>query len=88
MTTKIQSTSIEQAVQAAIAAGNAVVEVSEGWTKVRQVVHMRDPLSPIVRNQLVAGGQLRYWSTDQTPHNRAEEGFTNDEDKVAISFPQ
>lgn len=88
MTTSILSTAIEQAAAAAIADGNSVAEVSEGWSKVRQVVHMRDRLSQRVREQLAADSRLRYWSTEKTPHNKAEEGFTSDEDKVSICFPR
>ena len=83
----IFSTAIEQAAAAAIADGNPVAEVSEGWTKMRQVVHMRERLSQRVRDQLAADPRLRYWSTDKTPNSRAEEGFTSDADKVSISFP-
>lgn len=82
----IQSTRIEKLVQFAVAHGNEVVEVSEGWTKVKQVVYMRRPLSPIVQD-LAASQGLRHWSADPTPHNKAEEGFTDDLDKVSISFP-
>ncbi|GBO48597.1 hypothetical protein PEC302107_22520 [Pectobacterium araliae] len=31
---------------------------------------------------------LRYFSTDKTPHNRADEGFICDEYKIAISYPK
>jgi hypothetical protein len=88
MTTAILSTAIEQAASVAVTDGNSVAEVSEGWTKVKQVVHMRDQLSPTVRQKLAADPRLRYWRTEPTPHNKAEEGFTSDEDKVAISFPR
>lgn len=88
MTTLILSTAVEQAAAAAIADGNSVAEVSEGWTKLRQVVHMRDRLSQRVRELLFADPRLRYWSTEKTPHNKAEEGFTSDADKVSISFPR
>lgn len=85
-TIMIQSTRIENLVQFAIADGNEVVEVSEGWTKVKQVVHMRRPLSPAIQDLATSQG-LRHWSVDPTPHNKAEEGFTDDLDKVSVSFP-
>lgn len=88
MNTSILSPAIEHAVQVAVGHGNAVTEVSEGWTKVKQVVHMRFPLNSTVRSLIATDPRLRYWSTVPTPHNKAEEGFTSDEDKVAISFPQ
>jgi hypothetical protein len=88
MNTTILSPAIEKAAQVAIGHGNAIIEISEGWTKVKQVVHMRDPISSQVRDLISADTRLRYWSSDATPHNRAEEGFTNDDDKVALSFPR
>jgi hypothetical protein len=84
----IKSTVIEQAVQLAVAIGNEVVEVSEGWTKVEQVVHMKRPLVASVREALMGESRLRHWTIDPTPHNAAEEGFTDDATKVAITFPQ
>jgi hypothetical protein len=84
----IKSTVIEQAVQLAVSAGNEVVEVSEGWTKVDQVIHMKKPLVVSVREVFMGDSRLRHWAIDPTPHNAAEEGFTDDATKVAITFPR
>jgi 2-methylcitrate dehydratase PrpD len=84
---KIESFAIEQAVQLAVTEGNAILEISEGWTQVRQVVHMRSAMSASVRNVLMADGQLRYWRASPTPHNASDEGFSDDAEKVAVSFP-
>ena len=70
-----------------LAGGNEVVETSEGWTKVRQVVHMRKPLTKAAREQ-ISLLPLRYWTTEPTPHNKAEEGFSDDVEKVAVTFPR
>lgn len=83
----IQSKSIEKIVHFALENGNEILEISEGWTKVNQVVHMRGPLSKEV-HEFAAREGLRHWTTDQTPHNRGEQGFTDDTEKVAISFPR
>ena len=82
------SRAIDAAVASAEAEGNAVSEISTGWTKVREVVHMQSPMTDVLRSLLERDFQLRYWSTQPTPHNKAEEGFTDDTEKVAISFPR
>lgn len=86
--TMIQSSAIESAVQLASSAGNEVIEISDGWTKVKQVVHMRRPLTEAIRSTLARDPRLRYWFTESTPHNAADEGFSDDIAKVAISFPR
>lgn len=80
---------IEEVVNIAIAAGNDVSEISEGWTKIKQVVHMKGQLSKTDRD-LIAAKQpsLRSWSTERTPHNRAEDGYTCDECCVGMTFPR
>lgn len=83
----IYSDTIIKAVQCAITDGNEVAEISEGWAKVKQVIHMRRPLTKTVREQIAHSG-LRYWSTEPTPHNKAEEGFTDDAERVAMTFPR
>lgn len=82
------SESIDKAVQEAVADGNAVADVSTGWTKVREVIMMEKPLSNRLRLLLDKNNRLRFWSTEATPHNRAEDGYTDDIDKVAIAFPR
>jgi 2-methylcitrate dehydratase PrpD len=84
---KIDSLAIEQAVSLAITEGNAIQEISDGWTQVKQVVHMKSAMSASTRKALMADGRLRYWSASPTPHNASDEGFTDDAEKVAVSFP-
>lgn len=84
----IQSSTIQDIVHCEAAERNEIVEISEGWTKVKQVVHMRNPLSQSVRKTALANQALRYWSTDSTPHDKATEGFTDDTNKVSIAFPR
>lgn len=72
----------------AVGAGNAVREITKGWTKVHQVVHMRDVLVPALRDDIQREvPSLRYWSTEGTPHNAPEEGFLCDEYGVGLVFP-
>ena len=84
----IKSSSIEAAAQAAIAHGNNIVEISEGWSKVKQVVHMQAPLTAEVRAALSLIVMLRHWAVEPTPHNAGEDGFTDDQNKVSIVFPR
>lgn len=85
----LKSPHINHAVAIATVAGNSIKEISDGWSKVDQVVHMSGSLTTDVR-QFIEKEEpsLRYWSTERTPHNPAEEGFTCDEYKVALSFPK
>jgi len=80
---------IDRAVQVAVNAGNSIQEISTGWSKVKQVVHMSRPLTAdVLRDIQSEVPSLRYWSSARTPHNPAEEGFTCDEDEVGLSFPK
>ena len=81
------SSSIDGAITAAEAEGNRIEQVSTGWSKMREVVHMAMPMSEGLRARMMEKDGLRFWSTEATPHNRAEEGFTDDIEKVSISFP-
>ena len=84
-----KSPNIDQAVQIAVAAGNAVKEISEGWSKVQQVVHMAERMPASVRDEIQRQiPTLRYWSSERTPHNPAEDGFICDAYHVGISFPK
>lgn len=81
------SPNIDLAVQIAIRDGNSVKEISEGWSKVKQVVHMNGKLSPLVRIEIQRQvPSLRYWVSDRTPHNAAEEGYICDDHLVGLTF--
>ena len=79
---------IDEAVEKARVFGNSVLEVSTGWSRVQRVIHMEKCLSSELRTELEQDPRLRYWKVDSTPHNRAEEGFTDDAEKESISFPR
>ena len=82
------STAIDAVIALAKANGNHVVEISTGWEKVRQVVHMALPMSQALHDAVAAEDELRFWTSDATPHNRATCGFIDDLEKVAIEFPK
>jgi hypothetical protein len=84
----IKSPYIDHAVQIAIGSDNSIREVSEGWSKVQQVVQMANRLTVAVRDEIQRQvPSLRYWSANRTPHNPAEEGFICDTYQVGLSFP-
>lgn len=85
---KIQALSISEAAQIAIEEGNVIEEISEGWTRVNQVVHMRNKMSLTVRERIQREvPSLRYCVSKRTPHSPPTEGFISDTDNVGISFP-
>lgn len=84
----LASPTIEAIARNAIADGNAIAEISEGWSKMKQVVHMRDPLDAALRSQLTADSSLHYCLVEPSPHNQAEECFTDEAERVSISFPR
>jgi len=81
------SQAVNEAVQKALLAGNAVEEKADSWEKVREVVHMRKRLDAQLREELKGDKRLRYWSDRGSPHNRPAEGFLDEQAKVAIEFP-
>lgn len=82
------SPEIDQAIQIAVAAGNSVHEIYREWSKMKQVVYMTLPLDDAARDEIKRQvPSLRHWTAERTPHNAAEEGFTCDKHKVAMSFP-
>ena len=82
-----QSAAINDAIAVAETEGNVLVEVSTGWSKVAEVAFMRDPIGPMSRARLDQDTRLRSWRAAKTPHNRGDEGYTDDVSKVSISFP-
>jgi hypothetical protein len=82
------STAIDAAISLVEAEGSTVRDILTGWTKIREVVYINEPMTDALRSRLAADPRLRYWVTKSTPHNKREEGFTDDTEKVSISFPK
>jgi hypothetical protein len=82
------SISVLRAVEIAIEEGNALAEISEGWSGIRQVVHLATELSALTRQRIESEvPSLRYWRSPGTPHNPATCGFVSDDDGTGLSFP-
>ncbi|WP_263062898.1 hypothetical protein [Dickeya dadantii] len=80
---------IDHAIDLSLAEGNLVQEISNGWSNLEQVIFFSKKMSPELRVKIKSEvPTLRYFSTDRTPHNKADEGFICDEYKVAISYPK
>ncbi|MEI7378199.1 hypothetical protein OGM23_01060 [Dickeya fangzhongdai] len=80
---------INHAIDLSLAEGNLVQEISNGWSNLEQVIFFSKKMSPELRVKIKSEvPALRYFSTDRTPHNKADEGFICDEYKVAISYPK
>jgi hypothetical protein len=84
---KTLSSKIDHAILIAERKGNKVAEITTGWTKVKQVVQMESPASEEILSEIAKIPFLRNWETLPTPHNKGEHGFTDDDEKVAITFP-
>ena len=82
------STAIDEAVKTATEHGNSVLEISTGWTKVKEVVYMKGPLSDELREVLSQDTRLRAYSVSATPHDKAHDGYVDDIEQVVISFPK
>jgi hypothetical protein len=81
------SKAIDSAVLLAEAAGNCVLETVTGWSKLKEVVYMTYPLTEALRTELLSDHRLRFYAVTTTPHEKAEKGFIDDIEKVAICFP-
>lgn len=82
-----RSPAIERAIDLALKQGNQIAATSSGWEKAAEVVHFLLPLTPLLRDIVLDETTLRFWSSEATPHNKAEEGFMDDVSRVSLSFP-
>lgn len=82
------SSAIDALVAAAVVEGNFVAQVSTGWEMVREVVHMELPISDDLLLKTRSESKLTFWSFGPTPHDSATLGFTDEAERVAISFPR
>lgn len=86
---KVNSVHINNVVQIVNKSNNQVLEISEGWSRMKQVVHMAKKLSASEREEIAKKEpSLRHWVTTGSPHNAPEEGYTCDESMVSIAFPK
>lgn len=84
----IASATVLRAAEIAIEEGNVLREISEGWSKANQVVHMARELSALARQRIESEvPSLRYWRSPGTPHNPATCGFISDDDGTGLAFP-
>jgi len=85
---KIECIHIEDLIQIVNLSHSDIKDVSKGWSKVKQVVHMKKKLSNGQREKIAEEKpSLNHWVSKKTPHNPAEEGYTCNSCNVAIAFP-
>jgi hypothetical protein len=85
---EIASRSISRAVEIACLDGNSMAGIVDRFSRARQVVFMEGPLSADVKSVIATKlPNLRYYRSEGTPHNPADEGFADDAQSVVISFP-
>ena len=85
---KVLSAAVARAIEIVGLEGNDIASLSGGFSKQRQFIFMRQPLSPGSMSAIARDlPQLRHYRTERTPHNPADEGFADDECSVVISFP-
>ncbi|WIA54456.1 hypothetical protein N6H05_15455 [Sphingobium sp. WTD-1] len=83
------SIAIQRIIRRAEGEGNAIMSVSSGWSRIREMTHMVADVSEDLWIALQRDEpQLRSWTSDATPHNRAERGFTDEGVSEAVSFPR
>jgi hypothetical protein len=86
-TKQINSATIRRAAEIACGLGNAIAEIQHGWTKVDEVVVMKLPLSPQVRDEIGALPEVKYAAPFRSPHYPYEDRFICGAERAAISFP-
>jgi hypothetical protein len=83
------SIAIQRIIRRAEGEGNATMSVSSGWGCIREVTHMVADVSDDLWIALQRDEpQLRSWTSDATPHNRAERGFMDEGASEVVSFPR
>lgn len=84
----INSEPIKKAVAIAVSEGNSVQTIVDGWSKMKQVVTMKDKLTHAVKMRIENEvPDLRYRAVAQTPFYPATERFISDSDQVGLEFP-
>lgn len=68
--------------------GNNIAEIVQGWSNMKEVFQMSEPLSSDLKEKIeLEIPLLKYWKYKGSPHNAPGEGFYCEEHKIAISFP-
>ena len=70
-----------------VSSNNKISEVSVGWLNFEQVIFMENPLQESLKIELLENFELDYYESKATPHNKADNGFSSEIGKFAISFP-
>ncbi|WJM85370.1 hypothetical protein QUF31_20185 [Dickeya chrysanthemi] len=80
---------IDHVIELSLLAGNEIKEYVYGWVNIDCVVFFCEKMTQDLRIRIQKEEPtLRYFSTNKTPHNQAEEGFICDVYNIAVSYPK
>lgn len=83
----LTSPGLRRLLSVALAGGNSVQEVSEGWSLADRIVHMTGPLSEALAQAFRSEPGLAYYTEPRTIHWPGDRGFVDDAAREAVSFP-
>jgi hypothetical protein len=85
--TGLTSPALLRLLSVACASGNAVAEVSTGWSEIDRVVMLRRPVSESFLDPFKADAALRFYTEPLSPHWPGDRGFVDEATREALSFP-
>lgn len=84
---KINCPQISYALKILEGSGNEILEVTQGWSNVKEDIRMKHGLTADLKDRILHKEPgLEYWSYKGSPHNSADEGFVCKQHSVSISF--
>lgn len=85
--TGLTSAPLIRLLSVAVAGGNAVAEVSTGWSLLDRVILMARPMSEGLATKFRADPALTYYAEPQSTHWPGDRGFVDEACGEALSFP-
>lgn len=83
----IKSEKIQLIISIELHKSNSILSINNGlWSKVKQAIFMSEPMSDNIKI-FAEKLSLRYYVNQGSPHDRADEGFVDDDHSVLLSFP-
>jgi hypothetical protein len=80
---------IQYVLDLVIKGGNSVKEIQKGWSEMDEVIVMKNPLKPDIKNDVLSSHpDLEYWEFDGSPMDPPDKGFACIKCSVSISFPK
>jgi hypothetical protein len=83
----LTSAPLRRVLSVALAGGNAIAEVSTGWSELARVVMLQRPMSESFFDQFKTDPALQHFAEPPTPHWPGDRGFIDAVAGEAVSFP-